>query len=380
MTTSTPDPLSFFFCYATEHAKLYNSHVNWSWNRPYQPTPGAPVCLFDIWAHSKLNFPKAICWGKALDPVPMNLATSWKSSIISKVYSSTKLLSTKARPQASLKPAGMLVLSTRSYLDTSNSDRSMRFEAGSSISEEKASSEPTEKQLSTSIGEHGNMGGNFHQWGMSEALLESNKTTKLNLWGWMGDHKRGATSCKIGLVGVTPEPEQAKFKLGWGPASKLEIVPLIVCRSQNAKHICGNPENTFVLSSPCLPRKPTAPLRRSGLDPWQPRHLAVQLWAPRELNGSFRWNGSIDQSPGRLEIIRCKLPGVVNPPYSGQLQFVNLKAPLPPIPSFANVPFPSEWVRGKHLNGGTEDLKLKCRLLDQGSRYIHNASMCYVYV
>lgn len=87
--------------------------------------------------------------------------------------------------------------------------------------------------------------------------------------------------------------------------------------------------------------KPRAPLRRSVLDPWQPRHLAVQLWAPR-----------------RFEII-SKLPGV-NPSYSG-LKFVNLKA-LPPLPSFANVPFPSEWVRGKHLNGG-----------------IHNVSMYTVY-
>ena len=102
----------------------------------------------------------------------------------------------------------------------------------------------------------------------------------------MGDHKRGAASCKIGLVGVLLS--QNKQSLSLGEASKLEIVPLIVCQSQNAKHICGNPGNTFVLSSPCLPRKPTAPLRRSGLDPWQPRHLAVQLWAPRELNGSFR--------------------------------------------------------------------------------------------
>ena len=104
-------------------------------------------------------------------------------------------------------------LSIGIHLDTSNSNPSVPCEAGTCISsEEKASSEPTEKQLSTSITEHCNMGGSFHQCGMSEALLESKKTTKsLRL--------DRLSSCKTGLDGLLLS--QKKQSLSLGQASRL---------------------------------------------------------------------------------------------------------------------------------------------------------------
>ena len=141
------------------------------------------------------------------------------------------------------------------------------------------------------------------------------------------------SSCKTRLDGVLLS--QNKQSLSWGQASRL-CLWLFVNDIQKPEPKCLQEylrqSREHIRSELALfTLKRRAPLRRSVLDPWQPRHLAVQLWAPR-----------------RLEII-SKLPGV------------NLKT-LPPLPSVANVLFPSEWVRGKHLNGG-----------------IHNVSMYTVY-
>lgn len=126
---------------------------------PTNPLPVAPVRLVDIWAHSKLNFPEAIRWGKASNPAARSLATSkqvhhWQGLLIYQVAFD------QGKTSGIIEPCWHAGFSIAIHLDTSNSDRSVPFEAGTSISsEEKASSEPTEKQLSTSIAEHCNMGG-----------------------------------------------------------------------------------------------------------------------------------------------------------------------------------------------------------------------------
>ena len=156
-------PLCFFFCCATEHAKLYNSYVNWSWNQPYQPYQPTPCSTCPL--------------GRYLGPLEVEL--SWSDPLGQSLKSSCKELGhfetgpSLARsthlpscfqPRQDLRYHWALLASwffyCNSFKDTSNSDRSVPFEAGTSISsEEKASSEPTEKQLSTSIAEHCNMGG-----------------------------------------------------------------------------------------------------------------------------------------------------------------------------------------------------------------------------
>ena len=53
--------------------------------------------------------------------------------------------------------------------------------------------------------------------------------------------------------------------------------------------------------------KPRAPLRRSVLDPWQPRHLAVQLWAPRRLcQSKLFWSEVCESENPATTSFSCK--------------------------------------------------------------------------
>lgn len=69
-------PLCFFFCCATEHAKLCNSYVNWSWNQPYQPYQPTPRSTCPL--------------GRYLGPLEVEL--SWSDPLGQSLKSSCKEL------------------------------------------------------------------------------------------------------------------------------------------------------------------------------------------------------------------------------------------------------------------------------------------------